>query len=248
MSEGLSVQYPETNADQQLIVVPEIQARPEPSMMGVFPLIATVFMGLVGLVLLAASASVANLLLGRASARRQELAVRAALGASRGRLLRQMLTETLLLALVGGLVGLGIATWISNALAWLIGGLPVDATLNLDFRPDLRVFVFTLVITGVTALLTGAVPALLATRQSGGPGLVSGLRGIGASGGGRVRSTLVVAQVAVSMVLLVAAALFLQSMRGARSIDVGLRAESTLYSPAGFSSLTSAAISFPKTS
>ena len=172
------------------------------------------------LVLLTACANIANLLLGRASARRREIAARMALGASRGRLVRQLLTESLLLALLGGAGGWLIAATAAS----LIGrirvplGWPLDLSVSLDYR----VLLFCVGLSIVTGVVFGLVPALRATR----PDLVTDLK---ADGRGNVtrdrlglRNGLVVAQVAICTLLLLCTGLFLRSLQTARTIDVGL--------------------------
>ncbi len=172
------------------------------------------------LVLLTACANVANLLLGRASARRREIAARMALGASRGRLVRQLLTESLLLSLLGGAGGWLIAV----SAASLMGrirvplGWPLDLSLSLDYR----VLLFCVGLSIVTGVVFGLVPAFRATR----PDLVTDLK---ADGRGNVtfdrlglRNGLVVAQVAICTLLLLCTGLFLRSLQTARTIDVGL--------------------------
>ena len=181
---------------------------------------AGLLLGVVGLVLLIACANVANLLLARAAARQREVAVRLSLGASRGRLMRQLLTEGLLLALVAGVLGLLIAYW-AQALLWSQRppGLAADA---IDLTPNLQVLGFTLAVSLATALVFGLAPALSASRpdivgelkQRGGPA-ISGNRPF------NLRSLLVASQVALSLVALVGAGLFVKSLGNAQRIDPG---------------------------
>jgi predicted permease len=184
----------------------------------------SLLLGATMLVLLTACANVANLLLGRASARRREIAARMALGASRGRLIRQLVTESLMLALLGGIGG-----WLLAAGgAWLIGRLrvplawPIDLTVSLDAR----VLLFAIALSIATGLIFGLVPALRATRPDLVTDLKSDGRGIASSGGGAarfgLRHGLVVAQVAICTVLLLGTGLFLRSLAATRDIDLGI--------------------------
>jgi predicted permease len=175
----------------------------------------------VGLVLMVACANVANLLLARATGRQKEIAVRLAMGAGRGQLIRQLLTESLLLSLGGAAVGFVLAAGAARAISNF--QLPVPFPVVFDFNVDLKVAGFTLALSLVTALLFGLAPALRATR----PELVSALKdssaGAGRAGRSGMRNTLVVVQVALSLVLLTTAGLFLRSLGNASSIDIGFQ-------------------------
>ena len=176
-----------------------------------------ILMAIVGLVLVVACANVANLMLARAAARRRETAVCLAIGAARSRLVRQSMAEALLLALLGGLAGVTLALWGTSILKGLISGaLPIA----LDVQPDTRVLAFAALTSCATAILFGLLPALRTTRIDPLDGLKAG-----ASGRGVVRiplgRSLVVVQVVVSLVLLVAAALFVRSLVNLRHIDPG---------------------------
>jgi predicted permease len=179
-----------------------------------------VLMVMVGFVLLIACANVANLLTARAAARQQEMAVRLSLGASRGRLVSQLLAEGLLLSLLGGGLGLLLAYWTSDA---LLAAIPFDPRhLALAASPDARVVAFTLGVCVLTTLLFGLYPALDSSR----PSLVGTLREeAGSLAGGRrharVRRALVAAEVALSLLLLVGAGLFARSLRNLRNLDPG---------------------------
>ena len=179
----------------------------------------------VGLVLLIACANVANLLLARASVRRKEIAVRLAVGASRGRLVRQLLTESLLLALLGGAAGLLITQWTTRLLPSFF---PADVASGLDVSMDWRVLVFTLGVSVLTGVLFGLTPALQATRvnlpslKADGHTDISRRRRIG------LRDALVISQLALSLVLLISAALFVRSLQTAVNFDPGFASQNLL--------------------
>ena len=180
-----------------------------------FPL--QLLMCVAGIVLLVACANIANLLLARASNRRREIAVRLALGAGRGRLLRQLLSECLLLASIGGALALPVAWWGSRLLVNMISaGDPPPVAVN----PDWRTFAFTAVVSLFTGILFGLAPALRATRIHPAPLINQGARHAGPSSHtlGRV---LVVAQVALSVVLIAGAGLFVRTLQKLRSVDTG---------------------------
>jgi predicted permease len=181
-------------------------------------------MVVVGLVLLIACANVGNLLLARASSRQREVAVRLALGAGRRRLVRQLLTESLLLALLGGALGLLVARWVLDFLLSLITSEP-----GLAVRLDLPVLAFTLGVSVATALLFGLAPARRAARVDLDPALKSQrvISGDAARGFG-LRGGLVVSQVALSLLLLVMAGLFLRSLQNLRSQELGYRPDGVL--------------------
>jgi predicted permease len=180
-----------------------------------------VLLAVAGLVLFIASANVASMLLARAISRRREIAVRIALGAGRGRLLRQLLTESLSLFALGGAGGTLLAIWGTRLLERV--DLPVDMPLAIDLAPDARVLAFTLIVALVTGAVFGLAPALQASR----PDLSRSMRAE-SSGGGRVRSRtrslLVIGQVAMSLLLLSAAGLFLRALQRGRQVDPGFDA------------------------
>jgi predicted permease len=179
-----------------------------------------ILMAMVGAVLLIACANVANLLLARTTSRQREIALRLALGAGRGTILRQYLAESLVLALAGAVLGLVLATWTG---ALLLSALPGDPTSQtLSATPDLRVVAFALALSFVTAVIFGIAPALHATRAT----VTSALKEeAGSVAGGhrqaRLRRVLVIAQIAASMLLLAGAGLFARSLYNLKTIDPG---------------------------
>jgi predicted permease len=185
-----------------------------------------VLMAIVALVLLIACANVANLLIARATSRQKEIAVRLALGASRKRIVSQLLVESLLLALTGGLAGLAFAVWIDRL---LIGFLPPAGTpLTISTSPDWRILAFNLGISLLTGIVFGLAPALQSTR----PNVASTLKDqSGAILGGTsvtFRKALVIAQVMLSLVLLIGAGLFIRSLKNLKDLDPGFRTQNLL--------------------
>ena len=180
-----------------------------------------VLTALVGLVLLIACANVANLQVARATARQKEVAVRLALGASRSRIVSQLLVESLTLALAGGAVGLALAVWMDRA---LLNFLPAgDSPLTISTVPDWRILAFNLGISLLTGIVFGLAPALQSTR----PNLAGTLKDqVGSIAGGTavgLRKTLVAAQVALSLLLLIGAGLFIRSLSNLKGLDPGFR-------------------------
>jgi predicted permease len=184
-----------------------------------------VLFGAVGLVLLIACVNVANLLLARVAARETELAVRSALGAGRGRLVRQLLTESAVLGLLGGAAGLLLA---SLSLDTLLGLNPQGLARLGEVQVDRAVMAFALVLSVATGLLFGAFPALHTTRHATAQALREGSRGLLTGHGGRLRAGLVVGQMALAMVLLAGAGLLIRSFAQLRRVDPGFRTESAL--------------------
>lgn len=186
-----------------------------------------VLMSLVGLVLLIACANVANLLLVRATARQKEIALRLALGAGRGRLVGQLMTESILLALLGGGLGILLAAWGDSVLLGLVAGRM--NSVPLDIHPDARILGFTLVISLLTGILFGLAPAISATRLDLAPTLKDAARGMSP---GRSRlglgKILVVSQVAMSLLMLVGAGLFVRSLKMLTSVNLGYNPDKLL--------------------
>ena len=171
------------------------------------------------MVLLVACANVAGLLLARGAARQQEIATRIAIGAGRFRVIRQLLTESLTLALAGGAAGLVTGVWLTGWLQRLLPATFLFLSFDVDFGLDWRVFGFMLVVVMATFLVCGLAPALQVSRpEAGGPLKSARLSGSRRAG---LRAALVVAQVALSIVLLVAAVLCARTLRNAAAIDVG---------------------------
>ncbi|HEX5083038.1 MAG TPA: ABC transporter permease [Blastocatellia bacterium] len=184
-------------------------------------------LGVVGLVLLIACANVANLLLARAASRRKEIGVRLALGASRWRLIRQLLTESVLLAGLGGALGILFAVWIRDGLLavddW--GGAGMRA---LDPQLDWRVLGFTLALSLLTGIIFGVAPAWRATKVDLAPSLKDNARGSSAASRSMLSRSLVVVQVALSLLLLVGAGLFLRTLLNLQRVDTGFNTRNLL--------------------
>lgn len=182
-------------------------------------------MGIVAGVLLIACANVASLLIARATARQKEIALRLAIGASRRRIVGQLLSESLLLGLLGATLGLLIARWTAGI---LLGFFPTSDTPHvITSSLDGRILAFNFVLAIVTAMLFGLVPALRSTRPSLAPTLKEQVGAVvGGTGGVRLRKGLVVAQVTLSVLLLIGAGLFIRSLQNLQLVDLGLKAQS----------------------
>lgn len=220
MAARLAVAWPGTNALERVAVVPTVDVRVNPDADKAIAPVGFVLVGAVSLVLIVACGNLANLMLARAAGRRREISLRLALGAGRSRLLRQLVTESMVLAMAGGLVALPVSAGLSALIAGVRPPLPIE--LGLQIGPDWRVLAFTMATAVATGLLIGLLPALRASR----PDLVPALKEAGEWVGGRrrrveLRDGLVVMQVAVSLVLVVAGALLVRSLSVAARVDLG---------------------------
>ena len=220
LARQLAEEYPNDNRGRSVILVPLAQSAINPGIRGNLVMAGGLLMTIVGLVLLIACANVANLLLARAAVRQKEIAVRLSLGASRRRLIMQLLTEGTLLSLVGGGAGLLLAYWAQGFL-WSFRPPFLEADA-IDLHPDARVLLFTVGVSLVTAVLFGLAPAIQASR----PDLVVELKEKSSAPAGSsrrfsLRNLLVASQVALSLVALVGAGLFLRSLQSAQKIHPG---------------------------
>ena len=220
---ALEKQYPEANPGRTVELAPVSQSALGINQRTQFVAAGGVLMAVVGLVLLIACVTLANLLLAQAARREKDIGIRAALGASRGRIVRQLLMESLLLSVAGGCVGLVVAYWGRNAL-WAFRP-PFLANASIDLSLDPSVLAFTAAVSVLTGFLFGLVPAVKVSRAD----LVDALKLGGRTGTlglarGRLRSLLVVSEVALATVALIGAGLFVRSMQAAENTDVGFDA------------------------
>ena len=218
LAQRLQQAYPTTNARAGIGVEPglgrDVDVQRALRRFAYVPLTA------VGIVLLIACANIAGLLLARAAARRREIATRLALGAGRVRVIRQLLTESIVLALASGIAGLAIASWLTHGLRSLLPDRYLFLSFNVDLGLDWRVFSFTLGVATATGVLFGLIPALQGSR----PSIVPALKGMSISADRRViglRGVMVLTQVALSVILLIAAGLCVRTLRNAAAIDKG---------------------------
>ena len=217
----LQQQYPQSNADLGAAVTSLHE-----HLVGDIKPALLILLGAVGLVLLIACANVANLLLARAAVRQKEIAVRVALGARRLRLVRQFLTESVLLSTLGGIVGLVIAY---SGLLLLRTFIPENISQAREISIDLKVLGFTLFVSVATGVIFGLAPAIQAIRFNQSETLKEGGRDAATGGSGkRLRSVLVMAEVAISLVLLIGAGLLINSFMRLRNVDPGFRADNLL--------------------
>jgi len=220
----LEKDFPKDNGGRSIALTPLTEAAVGVNQHDQIALAGTMLMTVVGLVLLIACANLANLLLARAARREREMGLRAALGASRPRLIRQMMTECILLSLIGGVAGLAIA-YAGRTVLWSFRPPFIQAD-SIDLSLDANVLIFTLGISLLTGLLFGVAPAFKASIPDLAETLKLGGRG-GSIGWGRnsLRSLLVVSEIALSLVALVGAGLFVRSMRDAQKMDPGFESK-----------------------
>ncbi len=221
LQKGMSDQTMKKFRARQLTIEPG--ARGQSSVMREAKAPLTLLLGVTAFVLLIACANIANLLLARAAGRAGEMAVRLSIGAKRSHLVAQLLTESMLLAVLGGLAGLLVARWTLDLIASL---LPAEAAQTLQFRIDPTVLGFAALVTVGTGVFFGLFPALHSTR----PDLASTLKGVtgqpaGARGAARFRTSLAVAQIALSMALLIGAGLFTRSLLNVSRVDLGIKVD-----------------------
>jgi predicted permease len=217
--ERLAGQYPATDKWINVRALPEKLSRPIPYANNFFIMTGGLFLVLAGCVLLLACMNVENILLARGAARRREMGIRLALGAGRGRLMGQMLTESILLALLGGIIGLLFGFWASRLMSL---AHPKDLPLRTGFSFDWRVYAYALASTLFTGIVCGLWPALHASRSEINLALHEDGQGSKITGGiPRFRNLLIVAQVAGSFALLVVAGLFVRSLRNVQRFDLG---------------------------
>lgn len=219
-------EFPDDHRDFRFQALLEQRARPDPAMTDLAPVFGLLFVGLVSLVLFIACANVANLMSARSLSREKELVVRAALGATRWRLIRQLLLESIVLAALAGFVGYWIARWGGDALRGFVptGEIPVRQSETIGWS----VWVFTTVVSLCAGLGAGLFPALRSSRIDVNEGLKQGAGRHTAPGRHRLRNLLVIGQVATSCVVLIASALFLRGLSAARSFDLGFRPDRLL--------------------
>jgi len=220
ISARLEQQYPDKDLHKSSRVEPTLEA-----MVGDIRPALLILLGAVGCVLLIACANVANLLLARATMRHREMAIRSALGASRLRVVRQLLTESVMLSLAGGLLGLGMAVWWSDLLVTL-GKQNIPRALQVGL--DWRVMGFTLAVSVLTGIIFGLVPALHSSKTELTESLKEGSRGSSEGGRNRIRGILVISELAIAVILLVGAGLLIQSLWRLQHVSPGFQSQNLL--------------------
>ncbi|MEQ1831489.1 MAG: ABC transporter permease [Candidatus Eisenbacteria bacterium] len=213
----LGREYPASDSGRAFLVLPEVDSRPFPQAHTILAAFMALLLVITGLVLVIACVNLAGLLLARGRERRREIGVRLALGATRGRLIRMLVSESVVLGLTGGAAGLAIAYGGTRLLARFQPPLPVPVTI--DLQPDVRVAVFSLVLGLVSAVMFALVPAW----QSVSPSLAGALRDDASVGRSRFRSALMITQIALSMLLLASAGLFTRALSRAGALSPGFQ-------------------------
>jgi predicted permease len=219
----LAKDFPNDNEGLKIEVVPPGFVLPQ--IRNTMLSMSAALMGLVALVLLIACTNLANLLLARAAERGKEIAIRLSIGAGRARIIRQLLTESVTLAVAGGMIGVGLAQWIIDLILALKP--PIEIPISLELHVDWRVLIFSMIASVITGVLFGLVPALQATK----PDLIPALKDAASQSGVRrslLRNGLVVTQVAVSLLLLIAAGLTLRALQRLRVMNPGFNPENAL--------------------
>jgi len=220
LAQQLERAYPQSNEKTRFLLTPlheRVIGDIKPGLLAM--------LGAVGCVLLIACANIANLLLARGSARGRELAVRAALGAGRGRLIRQLLTESVLLSIVGGACGVLLGLWAVDA---LVAIAPRGAPRLNEIALDRTVFMFAAILTLATGVLFGLAPALHFSRDEAAHALKEGARGSSGAAGGRLRRVLIAAEVAIALILLTGAGLLVQTFAHLQSADLGFEPDNVI--------------------
>src|SRR5689334_1181055 len=223
LSQQLAKEYPDSNEGQTIRI--DAPGFILPDLRGAVVSFTWVLMAAVGLVLLVTCTNLAGLMLARATDRRREIAIRLAMGANRLRLIRQLLTESVLLSFAGGAAGLLLALWIIKVLVALKP--PIDFPLALDISVDWRVLLFSLAVSVAAGVIFGFAPALQSTR----PSLVRALKDTAAQGGAvktKLRSVLVVAQISISLVVLIAAGLVVRTLQQLQTMNPGFDTQNAL--------------------
>jgi len=218
IGQRLGADFPEFDKEMDIRAYSEVRSRPQPDSDNTVSIVSGLFLGLAAMVLLLACMNVANILLVRATVREREVAIRAALGASRQRLIQQLLTESVLLALLGGVAGILLGFVGSSVLGSL--NLQTDLPIHLDFGFDWRVFGYAFSAALITGIVVGIVPAMRASRGNVNAVLHQTGRGV-VGGRARLRTALVVAQVGGSLLLLIIAGLFTRSLQAAQRTNLG---------------------------
>ena len=220
LAQQLERAYPQSNEKTRFLLTPlheRVIGDIKPGLLAM--------LGAVGCVLLIACANIANLLLARGSARSRELAVRAALGAGRARLIRQLLTESVLLSVVGGACGVLLGLW---AVDGLVAIAPRGAPRLNEIALDRTVFMFAAILTLATGVLFGLAPALHFSRDEAAQALKEGARGSSGAAGGRLRRVLIAAEVAIALILLTGAGLLVQTFAHLQSADLGFEPDNVI--------------------